>query len=303
MKSILFSLLICAGTLQAQYCNFVSYGRGTSFETGLSPWSQETANDNANWTRHSGATPSSSTGPTSAPNGSYYMYIETSTMPNHSTAILNGPCVYMNPGRGPLYVQFYYHMYGADVSYLSFETRVNNGPWNSIWIKTGPQGNQWHQALLPINYPSGAMVQFRFRSGKSTGYRGDVAIDDFYLGVPPYDPSLGDGNGGGGGNTGDGDGNGGIAGVGRINPNSNINQTMAANGSLSVVPNPFNNQLNIQTTLPNVQGYRLTNLQGIILKEGNLQRSNVNVQDLPTGVYFITVYNTEKQLVQKVIKQ
>lgn len=307
MKSIFLALFfLCIGTLQAQMCNLTSYGTGESFETGLGLWSQETVNDNANWTRWSGATPSTNTGPTSAQSGSFYMYLETSGMPNYSTAILNGPCVYMNPSMGSLYVQFHYHMYGADISYLSFETRVNNGPWNSIWIKTGNQGNQWHQALLPINYANGAKVQFRFRTGKSTGYQGDVAIDGFYMGVPPFNPGGGGGTGGGGGGPGDGGGGGdggGLAGGGLTNPNSNIAQTMTAAATLSVAPNPFNNELNIQTTLPNAEGYRLTNLQGMTVQQGSLQRSNIAVQDLPAGIYFITVYNAETQLVQKVIKQ
>ncbi len=307
MKSIFLALFLCVGTLQAQFCNLASYGYSESFEYGLGLWSQETVNDNANWTRRSGSTPSSGTGPSSAHHGSYYMYIEASGMANFSNAILNGPCIFMNPSEGQLYAQFYYHMYGSNISFLSLETSVNNGPWNSIWVKSGNQGNSWKKATIAVNYTSGAKVRFRFRSGRYNGFRGDVAIDDFYLGALPFNPGGGGSGGGGGGGDDPGDGGGGggigIGGPGLINPNSNFNQTLEAEASLSVAPNPFQNELNIQTTLPNVQGYRLTNLQGITVQEGRLQHNIIGVQDLPAGVYFITVYNSDQQIVQKVVKQ
>lgn len=44
--------------------------------------------DNFDWTRQSGSTPSSSTGPSSASQGSYYMYIETSSASYGQNAVL-----------------------------------------------------------------------------------------------------------------------------------------------------------------------------------------------------------------------
>lgn len=44
--------------------------------------------DNFNWTRRSGSTSSSSTGPSSASQGYYYMYIETSSTSYGQNAVL-----------------------------------------------------------------------------------------------------------------------------------------------------------------------------------------------------------------------
>lgn len=44
--------------------------------------------DNFDWTRRSGYTPSSNTGPSSASQGSYYMYIETTSKRYGQNAVL-----------------------------------------------------------------------------------------------------------------------------------------------------------------------------------------------------------------------
>ena len=55
-----------------------------SFEDGLGDFTQDTADD-FNWTRNSGATPSSFTGPNSAASGTYYMYTECHSRESGST--------------------------------------------------------------------------------------------------------------------------------------------------------------------------------------------------------------------------
>ena len=67
-----------------------------SFESG-DGWTQ-VGGDDGNWVRNSGSTPSNTTGPSSAANGSFYMFLEASTNnspgqigPN-ATAILVSPC-------------------------------------------------------------------------------------------------------------------------------------------------------------------------------------------------------------------
>ncbi|CAA6803727.1 MAG: Serine protease [uncultured Aureispira sp.] len=72
---------------------------------------------------------------------------------------------------------------------------------------------------------------------------------------------------------------------------------------LSVSPNPFTDRLQIQTNIEGLTDYTLVNLQGQIIKTGNIQNKTVVLDDLSRGVYFITFANDKKQLVRKVIKQ
>lgn len=72
---------------------------------------------------------------------------------------------------------------------------------------------------------------------------------------------------------------------------------------LNVSPNPFTDRLQIQTNIEGLSNYTLVNLQGQIVKTGNLQNKTVVLDDLSRGVYFITFANDRKQLVRKVIKQ
>lgn len=247
-----------------------------SFDLGLGIFEQS-ATDDFDWTRRSGSTPTANTGPSMAAAGSHYLYIETSQQANNHLAILDGPCVDIGPNERYT-VGFRYHMYGAHIGTLALQKRVNNGSWANVWSRTGNQGNQWLTASIPVPTSPGERVQFRFVAGKGTGELADIAIDDFRLTM-----ELTSGGGGGSG--------------------LESAEFSPRDATLQVIPNPFDEMLNIQTTLPKVQGYRLTNLQGMVVQEGALNQALIPTRQLPQGIYFLTVYNEEKQLVQKVIKQ
>lgn len=65
-------------------CSFES----SSWESELSCGLSQMTNDNFDWSRYSGSTPSSLTGPSYASDGSYYLYIETSSSYNNANAVL-----------------------------------------------------------------------------------------------------------------------------------------------------------------------------------------------------------------------
>lgn len=65
-------------------CSFESSYWESELSCGLS----QMTNDNFDWTRYSGSSPSSSTGPSYASDGSYYLYIETSSNNNNANAVL-----------------------------------------------------------------------------------------------------------------------------------------------------------------------------------------------------------------------
>ena len=73
-------------------------------------------------------------------------------------------------------------------------------------------------------------------------------------------------------------------------------------GTLVVYPNPANNILFVETqnfaSLPN-QAYRITNLMGQTLLQGRITTENqqINIEKLPSGMYFITLEGTTKKFV------
>ena len=76
----------------------------------------------------------------------------------------------------------------------------------------------------------------------------------------------------------------------------------SGSGTLLVYPNPTNNILFVQTlratSLPN-QTYRITNLMGQTLLTGQItaETQQIDVSDLPQGMYFITIGDTTRKFV------
>ena len=157
------------------------------FESGLGQWSQS-GGDDLDWTRDSGGTPSSNTGPSSAYEGSWYMYIEASN-PNFptKTAGLISPCFNLT-GMQTASLTFQYHMYGtaADMD-LDVQVSTDGGAsWsNAIWSQTGDQGNQWNSATVNLDAYAGQYVMLRFWGTTGETWQGDVSIDDIGVDAAP----------------------------------------------------------------------------------------------------------------------
>ena len=75
-----------------------------------------------------------------------------------------------------------------------------------------------------------------------------------------------------------------------------------SSGTLTIYPNPTNGVLFVQTlratSLPG-ETYRITNLMGQTLMTGQItsETEQINVSDLPDGMYFITVGGTTRKFV------
>ena len=161
------------------------------FESGLGGWSQG-GGDDFDWTRKTGSTGSSNTGPSSATEGSYYMYTESSS-PNYSAkvTILNSPCYDLSAETSASF-NFEYHLYGAsNMGGLVLEASTDNGSsWTSVWSKSGNQGNAWAAAAVDLAAYTGSAVQLRFVGTTGSTWQGDMAVDNISL--------TGAGSGGGG---------------------------------------------------------------------------------------------------------
>lgn len=169
-----------------------SFPYSEGFESGLGGWLQSSSDD-INWTRNSGGTPSSSTGPSSANEGSFYLYVEASS-PNYPSkvAIVESPC-YDLSGQISASFDFDYHMYGADMGTLALEASID-GTWSTVWTRSGDQGNSWASASVDLSTYLGETVKLRFKGTTGSSYRGDMTVDNISL-------TTTTGGGGGGGLT------------------------------------------------------------------------------------------------------
>lgn len=156
----------------------VPYSEG--FESGLGAWANQSGDD-LDWTRLSGSTPSGSTGPTSAGQGSFYMYVEASS-PNFpsKTTILQGPCFNLS-GQSSATFGFKYHMYGAAMGTLSLQASTNGTSWTTIWTQTGNKGTSWLTASVDMASYVGTTVSLRFVGTTGSNYTSDMAIDDISM--------------------------------------------------------------------------------------------------------------------------
>lgn len=153
-----------------------------NFEAGTGNWLNVSSGDTHDWTRDSGGTPSSSTGPAAGALGStWYMYVEAS---NASVAgnsvILEGPDI---DGTGRE-MTFYYHMYGSHIGTLYVDV-YSGGSWtNGIWSKTGQQHTSnsaaYTQATVDLSAYAGT-IKLRFRGVAAGGTKGDMAIDNIEI--------------------------------------------------------------------------------------------------------------------------
>ncbi|MEO0339130.1 MAG: choice-of-anchor J domain-containing protein [Bacteroidota bacterium] len=105
-----------------------------SFENVSNDWVEATSTNV--WRRNSGTTSSFNTGPSSAADGTYYMYTESSS-PNYPsvTEYFTGPCFDLN-ATNDAYFSFQYHMLGATMGSIELQIQTDasiglNGPFAS----------------------------------------------------------------------------------------------------------------------------------------------------------------------------
>ncbi|MCP3668906.1 MAG: hypothetical protein GY814_00405, partial [Gammaproteobacteria bacterium] len=169
----------------------------SDFELDLGDWSNVTSGDNKDWTRDSGGTPSSATGPlTGAGGSSYYMYLETSSGSADAagdTAILLGPTI----SGSNIHLQFDYHMYGINTGTLAVDVFTGGGWVNNVWSISGQQqfSNSALYESADVDLSAYTVSQIRFRATAIGGYQGDIAIDN--LEVVSINPSTVDTDGDG----------------------------------------------------------------------------------------------------------
>lgn len=153
------------------------------FETDLGIWSQglNATDDDMDWTRYTGSTGSSNTGPSSAAEASaWYLYTEASSNSNKSAWLTSGAIDLST--RSNSRIRFSYHMYGGSMGSLSLESSIDSINWTEIWNESGNQGDQWSQAAIDLQaYDGESTVYFRFIGLTGNSFTSDMAIDQIVL--------------------------------------------------------------------------------------------------------------------------
>jgi hypothetical protein len=110
------------------------------------------------WTRDSGGTASRGTGPsfdhTTGGRRGYYIYTEASVN-NNKTARLLSPALSVST---TVCVNFWYHMYGANVNRINLRLKHSGTLGQPLWTKIGNQGNRWFNAKVDVVPQNGDLV-------------------------------------------------------------------------------------------------------------------------------------------------
>lgn len=142
---------------------------------------KQNRDDDRNWRRRTGSTPTNNTGPGTAGEGSYYRYIETSGNngnPSKASAFTTKKCLDISTLTQPVFA-FLYHMYGNHIGKLEVQVSTDGGiNWTeSIWSVSGAQGNSWLAANIDLSPYSSNQLRIRVVGTSGNGHRGDIAID------------------------------------------------------------------------------------------------------------------------------
>lgn len=146
-----------------------------SFESGLGKWLQA-EDDDIDWTRNLGSTPSSDTGPSDAADGNFYMYTEATGNFDRAASLVSAP-MNISALDNPL-VSFQYHMFGANMGTLVLEISTDGNNWTELWTKSGDQGNEWFRGGASLSAYKDSLFVLRFRGTTGSNFRSDISIDD-----------------------------------------------------------------------------------------------------------------------------
>ncbi|WP_204244180.1 immunoglobulin-like domain-containing protein, partial [Wocania ichthyoenteri] len=255
-----------------------SFPYAEGFENTLGAWTQS-ASDDIDWTVDANGTPSNNTGPSSAVQGSYYIYVEASGNATPSKqAIINSPC-YDLSGESSAIFSFNYHMYGSsDMGTIALEASNNNGiSWTSIWSESGNKGNSWQTESIDLSSYVGNSVQLRFNRVTGSTWQADIAIDNISLTT--------------------------TSALAKNNLKKKLLDvdTNTAN-TFMLYPNPVKgNVLNIKLSKGANMSYKIINMLGQVVNTGKTTQE-VRVNNLEAGMYYIEVNDGNVTMTKKFIK-
>ncbi len=257
-----------------------SFPYNEGFENTLGAWTQSSADD-INWTVDASGTPSRGTGPSSATQGSYYIFVEASgngTGYPNKQAILNSPCFDLS-GLTSASFTFSYHMYGAaDMGSIAVEASNDNGAtWTSLWNQTGNKGNSWQTANIDLASYVGNSVQLRFNRVTGATWQADIAIDNVALSSGSSTTSI-------------------FA----VTADTLGQEVSELSTKITAYPNPLapGDVLNITSQNSEAKPYTIYNTLGQVVDQGKVTNT-INVDGLEAGLYMLKVNSTMINIVKE----
>lgn len=254
-----------------------SYPYNEGFENTLGAWTQS-SDDNIDWAVDANGTPSSGTGPSSAVQGSFYIYVEASGnnvgYPNKS-AIINSPCFDLSSASNANF-SFNYHQFGSNnMGNISLQASNDNGAsWLTIWSSSGNLGNSWQSQTVSLLAYAGGSVQLRFNRLTGGTWQADIAIDNINL--TTSSSSRGE--------------------------EELISDNSATFNDITIYPNPVKGQIiNVKTQFETV-AFEIYNTMGQIVSKGKLTNNAIHVGDLDSGIYHIVFALEDKTIMKRFIK-
>jgi len=166
----LFDMVAFLSVPVVGWCDFEDWTHTTGEICGT-----QSTNDDFDWTVQSGGTPSRHTGPESAQQGEYYIFIEASSPREYGDKAMLILPFQVESSTHVMCITFYYHMRGFHTGTLQVVHIHADGHPNILWQMSGPQGDDWQMGTTTLNMSQGDKVAFRaIRAG---AFSGDIAVD------------------------------------------------------------------------------------------------------------------------------
>jgi hypothetical protein len=258
----------CSGGITA-------YPYSEGFENTLGAWTQSSADD-LNWTVDANGTPSNGTGPSSAIQGTYYVYVEASgnnTGYPTKQAILNSPCFDLS-GQSSATFTFNYHQFGSsNMGTIDLEASDDNGAsWTSVWNSSGNLGDSWQSASVNLSAYTGGSVQLRFNRITGSTWQADIAIDN-------------------------------------VNMSTGTAKDVASRSEIADIkditlyPNPVKGgAINVKSDYTNMS-YEIYNTVGQLVGKGIVKNDIIDISNLDAAIYQIQFTAENEILTKRFIKQ
>ncbi|KAK2530935.1 IgGFc-binding protein-like [Columba livia] len=148
-----------------------------TFDVDFCGWEQAT-NDNFDWIRHKGPTPTPNTGPSHdhTTGEGYYIYLQGSEHEPSDVARLVSPeC----SSEGPHCFRFWYHMYG-EAEAMALRVYVVHDETSTLeWKVAGNKGDTWNLAEITVFSEGNMRIVLEGMIGED--FRSDIALDDLSI--------------------------------------------------------------------------------------------------------------------------
>jgi len=252
-----------------------SYPYTEGFENTLGAWTQSSSDD-LNWTVDANGTPSNGTGPSSAIQGTYYVYVEASgnnTGYPTKQAILNSPCFDLS-GQTSATFSFNYHQFGSNnMGTIDLEASDDNGAtWTSVWNSSGNLGNSWQSASVNLSAYTGGSVQLRFNRVTGGTWQADIAVDNVNMST------------------------------GTAKEITSTNE-LEVFKDITLYPNPVKGGiLNVKSDFTNVS-YEIYNTVGQLVAKGEVKNEVIDISNLDGAIYQVRFTAEGETLTKRFIKQ